>query len=101
MASFVEQDAIAAAVVGVASLPVALDLWVGTFGFEVVALAVEQDGILFHTVLESFWHLPRGSITAQAVVGTRGISTGRVWLVEFAEPAEAVRYGAATIDLCP
>ncbi len=96
MASLVEQNAIAAAVVGVASLPVALDLWVGVFGFELIA---QQDGA--DASLESFWQLPRGSITAQALVGTRGVSTGRVWLVEFAEPAEAVRHEAATIDLSP
>lgn len=101
MASLVEHDAIAAAVVGVASLPMALDLWCGVFGFEIVAQAVAQDGILYHNELETFWQLPRRSITAQAVVGTPGIATGRVWLVEFAEPDPAVRHGAATIDLCP
>ncbi len=96
MASLVEQDAIAAAVVGVASLPVALDLWVGVFGFELIT---RQDGA--DASLESFWQLATGGIKAQALVGTPRIATGRVWLVEFAEPAEAVRHGAATIGLCP
>ncbi len=96
MASLVEQDAIAAAVVGVTSLPVALDLWHVVFGFEIIAQQTGADASL-----ESFWQLPRGSITAQALLGTAGIATGRVWLVEFAQPAPPVRQGAATIDLCP
>ena len=92
----VQHQSIAAAVIGVASLPVALDLWVNVFGFELVA---QQVGAA--ASLESFWQLPTGGIKAQAVMATAGVNTGRVWLVEFAAPAEAVRHGAATIDRCP
>ena len=96
MASLFEQDAIAAAVVGVASLPVALDLWRDVFGFELIAQQAGADASL-----ESYWQLPTGGIKAQALVSTPGIATGRVWLIEFTNPGLPVRHGAATIDLCP
>ena len=96
MASHVQQNAIAAAVVGVASLPVALALWCGVLGFELIAQQTGADASL-----ESFWQLPTGGIKSQALVVTPSVATGRVWLVEFAAPAPPVRHGAATIDLCP
>lgn len=84
------------ATVGVASLDEALRLWVGTFGLSVIRQTVDDD-----PELETLWNLPPGSIRRQALVGMPAALTGRLHLVEFADPGAAVREGARAFDLCP
>ena len=81
---------------GVAGLNAALSLWRDTFGLEVVASRTGADASL-----ESFWGLPLGGIAAQALVGTPGLNTGRILLVEFTKPGPDVRDDAAVIDYVP
>jgi len=82
--------------IGVADIEQALRLWVETFGLEIVA---EHEGS--DESLERIWNLEEGAIRKQALVGTPGVTVGRVHLVEFSEPEPPVREGAAPIDRCP
>ena len=84
------------AIVGVADLDEAARLWVDTFGLSATA---RRDGA--DEALESLWGLAPGSVSRQALVGLPGEVTGRLHLVEFTDPAPAVRSGARSFDLCP
>ncbi len=84
------------AIVGVAGMGDALDLWVTTFGLSVIRQVEGAD-----PGLETLWELPNGSIRRQALVGMPGAETGRLHLVEFTDPKAAVREGARPFDLCP
>ena len=89
-------DAIAHLAVGVRDLAHALQLWVNTFGFEIIAQREGPD----HE-LARLWALAPERIRAQALVGTPGFSVGRLHLVEFADPLPPVREGAQPTDLVP
>ena len=82
--------------VGVADLDVALELWVDTFGFEVVE---ERDGE--DTELATLWHVRPSDIKRQALIGLPDAPYGRLHLVEFTEPGPAVREGARPYDPSP
>ena len=84
------------AIVGTGDLDGAMRLWVDMFGLSVLGRrqGVDPD-------LERLWGLPRGGVSRQAVVGLPGAVTGRLHLVEFADPGPAVRHGARAFDLCP
>lgn len=84
------------AIVGVANLDEAERLWVDTFGLLVTGWLEGTD-----PGLETLWRLPSGAIRRQALVGMPGSETGRLHLVEFADPGPAVRAGARAFDLCP
>ncbi|MBI1761448.1 MAG: hypothetical protein HYR56_08445 [Acidobacteria bacterium] len=90
------EDALAHLVVGVRDLNVALELWVETFGFE---LLQRRDGP--DHGLAQLWELEPERIRAQVLLGTPGFTTGRLHLVEFAEPLPPVRAGAQPTDLVP
>lgn len=87
---------IAHVTVGVASLDAELELWVGTFGFNVVERRAGPDA-----ELGRIWGLPVDQITAQALVETPGVGCGRLHFVEFKDPSPPVRRGAGTTDLGP
>ena len=82
--------------VGVASLGVALDLWVEIFGFEVIADNSGPD-----TGLATLWEINADDISKQALVRTPGLSTGMIHFVEFRDPLPPVRQDAEVFDLCP
>lgn len=82
--------------VGVASLAEALALWCGPLGLEVVA---RRDGP--DADLGRLFGLAPGRIRAQALVGTPGVTAGRLHFVEFDPPGPCVREGARPTDLGP
>jgi catechol 2,3-dioxygenase-like lactoylglutathione lyase family enzyme len=88
--------AYACAVIGVEDLAVALDLWNGRFGMEIVRREPGPD-----PQLSRAWGLPENAIADQAFVRSPGILNGGVLLVQFATPAVAVRDGAKPLDLAP
>ncbi len=92
----VYEDALAILVVGVRELAAALQLWVETFGFEILNRREGPDHGLAH-----LWDLQPERIRAQALIGTPGFRHGRLHLVEFADPLPPVRAGAKPTDLVP
>lgn len=82
--------------VGVRDLDAALDLWVGTFGFNV---ADRRDGR--DANLERLWGLEKNAIAQQALVRTGDSRHGMIHFVEFNDPALPVRHGARVFDLVP
>ncbi len=82
--------------VGVDDLDQALDLWVDTFGLELVARERGPDA-----ELGRLWGIDAADIERQALVGTPGQRLGRLHFVEFNNPDPPVRRGAATFDACP
>lgn len=95
-AGVVYDDALAHLVVGVSDLAVALQLWVETFGFQILDQRNGPDA-----GLARLWELEPERIRAQALIGTPGFTTGRLHLVEFADPHPPVRAGAKPTDLVP
>ncbi len=92
----VYEDALAHLVVGVSDLSTAMNLWVDTFGFEILH---RRDGP--DHGLARLWELEPERIRAQALIGTPGFNQGRLHLVEFADPLPPVRAGAKPTDLVP
>ncbi len=88
--------AYAYAVIGVEDLALALDLWNGRFGMEIVRRETGPDAQLARA-----WGLPDDAIADQALLNAPGIPNGGVLLVQFAAPAGAVRDGARPSDLAP
>lgn len=82
--------------VGVRDLDAALDLWVGTFGFDVADMKRGPDA-----ELARLWGLDADDIARQAMVRTGGSAFGRIHFVEFNDPALPVRHGAQVYDLVP
>lgn len=89
-------DAMAFVTVGVADLEIALDLWCGTFGMEVVG---RRDGA--DPALAALWNLQPGEIRAQALIRSPGTAAGWLHLVQFSHPDAPVRAGADPMDLGP
>lgn len=92
----IQDDALSHLVIGVNDLVAALHLWSETFGF---TLMQRRDGP--DAGLARLWNLEPERIRAQAMLGTPGFSTGRLLLVEFANPLPPVRAGAKPTDLVP
>ncbi len=85
-----------AVTVGVGDLDEALELWVTDFGFVVDGTRDGPDeGLAFA------WGIEPGDIVRQALVRSRNTRHGMLHLVEFADPAPAVRSGAQVFDLLP
>lgn len=87
--------------VGVARLAEAVDWWRRHFGFEVRDLRAGPD-----PELGRVWGVTADRITGQALVATplgpgRFAGAGQLHLVEFADPAPAVRAGARPHDRLP
>lgn len=82
--------------VGVASLAEALAFWCGPLGLEVLA---RRDGP--DADLARLFGLAPGRIRAQALVGTPGVTAGRLHFVEFDPPGLCVREDARPTDLGP
>lgn len=82
--------------VGVRDLDAALDLWVGTFGFNVANLQEGPD-----EDLARLWYLDADDIARQALVRTGDNQYGMIHFVEFKEPELPVRHGAQVYDLVP
>ena len=95
-ATVVSRNAIAHLVVGVRALPAALQLWVETLGFTILAQREGPDA-----GLARLWDLQPERIRAQALLGTPGLAAGRLHLVEFADPLPPVRQDAQPTDLVP
>ena len=87
-------DRIAYVSIGVTSMATALKLWVKELGLQVVA---RRDGP--DPALSDLWGLPADQFVHQVLLTTPGAMSGRLHLVQFREPAEAVRKGAASTDL--
>ncbi len=88
--------AYAYAVIGVADLGLALDLWHGRFGMEIARRETGPDAQLARV-----WGLAENAITDQALLATPGMLNGGVHLVQFATSGDAVREGALPADLAP
>jgi catechol 2,3-dioxygenase-like lactoylglutathione lyase family enzyme len=88
--------AYAYAVIGVEDLALALDLWNGRFGMEILRRETGPDAQLARA-----WGLPDNAIADQAVLRAPGTLNGGVLLVQFATPANAVRQDARPSDLAP
>jgi catechol 2,3-dioxygenase-like lactoylglutathione lyase family enzyme len=80
--------------IGVADMAVAEKLWVQALGLEIVARRQGSD-----PELGKLWKLPADQFIDQMLVRTPGASTGQLHFVQFREPGEAVRKGAAPTDL--
>lgn len=89
-------NAYAYALLSVADLSTALDLWVARFGMQIVARRVGED---------PDWARRLGvaaeDIVDQALLVTPGRLQGGIHLVQFRQPGEPVRAGARPTDLVP
>ena len=82
--------------VGVASVDSALELWVDTMGFEVVAERSGSDG-----ELARLWEIDADLISRQVLLRSRDNEYGLLHLVQYAQQTPSVRSGAAVFDLVP
>lgn len=83
--------------VGVENLDAALEIWVDLLGFEV---RQRRDGP--DPGLATLWELPGpDAVQRQAMLGSPGLETGLLHLVQFADPDAPVRAGANVFDLLP
>ncbi|MDJ0709225.1 MAG: hypothetical protein QNJ14_02490 [Woeseiaceae bacterium] len=89
-------DAWRTVTVGVANLDNALQLWVDTFGFDILARSAGPD-----EELARLWGISPEDISRQALLHTRGQHAGLVHLVEFNDPGPPVRKDAQVFDLVP
>jgi len=69
-------------------------LWVERFGLEILARRSGPDASL-----AALWGLPAEQFVDQLLLSAPGATSGRLHFVQFAEPAAAVRAGAAPTDL--
>lgn len=88
--------AFAFAIVSVANLTEALQLWRDRFGMTVVLHRQGRD-----PGLSKVWALDGDGIVDQALLLTPGMAQGGLHLVQFAKPGPTVREGASPTDLCP
>ncbi len=82
--------------VGVGNMEEALELWVDTFGFELLSRRDGND-----PELARLWNLAADDIARQALVRTPEEQVGMIHLVQFNDPAPPVRRNAQVFDLCP
>jgi hypothetical protein len=80
--------------VGVADMDDVRRLWVGDLGLEIIACRKGADA-----ELAGLWGIAADQFVEQLLLGTPGANTGLLHFVEFRDPAEAVRKGAAPTDL--
>ncbi len=79
--------------IGVQDMRAVTELWVELLGLEVAAVSAGPD-----PELGKLWNLPAEQFTGQMVLRTPGADGGYLHFVQFANPGEAVRAGAATTD---
>ena len=83
-------------IVGVQNINQAIELWVNQFGLDIVS---EREGI--DGDLSRLWQLEDDEITKQALLATPKIDVGKIHLVQFKNPTNAVRQNANATDLGP
>jgi catechol 2,3-dioxygenase-like lactoylglutathione lyase family enzyme len=84
------------AVVSVADIDRALELWQNQMGMEVMVRRRGADA-----ALAKMWGIDPNEISDQALIRTPGATDGGIHLVRFRQPGKAVREGAAPTDLVP
>jgi catechol 2,3-dioxygenase-like lactoylglutathione lyase family enzyme len=89
-------DGIAYITVSVANMQTALDFWVARMGFEI---SVRKRGA--DAGLAALWQIAADDIEEQVLLTSPGAAAGRIHLLKFSRPGEAVRFQAAATDLGP
>ena len=89
-------NSISSIVVGVRNMDVALDLWISTFGFEILEQRKGAD-----PDLSKLWGLDKDEITQQTLIATPSMKVGMLHFVEFKNPSIEVRESASSTDLGP
>jgi len=69
-------------------------LWIDELGLDVIARREGPD-----PELAILWGIPAGQFAEQLLLGTPGAATGHLHFVQFRDPVDAVRAGAAPTDL--
>jgi catechol 2,3-dioxygenase-like lactoylglutathione lyase family enzyme len=87
-------DGIAYISIGVADLKPVTDFWIDQLGLEVVARRTGPD-----PELGRLWNLPGEQFIDQLLLATPGAATGQLHFVQFRQPGQPVRAGAAVTDL--
>lgn len=82
--------------ISVADMDVALDFWMGRMGFELSRRRSGRDELM-----AALWGIEAHDVIDQALLTSPGASAGRVHLLQFANPGEAVRNEAAPTDIGP
>ena len=82
--------------ISVADMDVALDFWVDRMGFELSRRRSGSDELM-----AALWGIEAHDVIDQALLTSPGASAGRVHLMQFAHPGEAVRHEAAPTDIGP
>jgi len=89
-------DGIAYITVSVADMQPALDFWVTRMGLEISFHKRGADA-----GLAALWQIAADDIEEQVLLTSPGAAAGRIHLLKFSRPAEAVRLHAAVTDLGP
>jgi len=89
-------DAWSTVTVGVGDLDIALNLWVDTFGFQVVDRRTGPD-----QALADLWGIHAEDIVEQALVRTGESQFGMIHFIEFDDPDPPVRQQAEVFDMVP
>lgn len=92
----VSMAGIAYITISVADMDVALDFWVDRMGFELSRRRSGSDELM-----AALWGIEAHDVIDQALLTSPGASAGRVHLMQFAHPGEAVRHEAAPTDIGP
>lgn len=82
--------------ISVRDLDDALSFWVDRMGFQVLRRIQSADDCM-----ATLWGVEPADIAEQVLLTSPGAAAGRIHLVRFAKPGEAVRANAAPIDLGP
>ena len=89
-------NSISSIVVGVKDMDIALDLWISTFGFEILKQRKGED-----PDLSKLWGLEEDEIIQQTLLATPNMKVGMLHFVEFKNPSIEVRKSASSTDLGP
>ena len=89
-------NSISSIVVGVKNMDIALDLWISTFGFEILKQRKGED-----PDLSKLWGLEEDEIIQQTLLATPNMKVGMLHFVEFKNPSIEVRKSASSTDLGP
>ena len=92
----VSMAGIAYITISVADMDVALGFWMGYMGFELSRRRSGSDDLI-----AALWSIEADDIIDQALLTSPGASAGRVHLLQFASPGEAVRHESAPTDIGP
>ena len=92
----VSMAGIAYITISVADMDVALDFWINRMGFELSRRRSGSDELM-----AALWGIEAHDVIDQALLTSPGASAGRVHLMQFAHPGEAVRHEAAPTDIGP